>query len=130
MTTENSLLAWVDVQPFLSRARWVALQALIDHPGLTAAELEHATQQRHINKRLSELARAGLIEQRASRPCASSGCMAATWWPTSPRRPEPVSLSEGWKERALHAEERADLMEQMLRSRGIEVVGEMRAVEW
>jgi hypothetical protein len=114
----TSLESWASLQQYLPAARWEALAALIKHPGLTARELEKQVDSRHINKRLSELERDGLVAAKDKRPCSVSHRNALTWWPTSPRMPDRREKAPGWKERALKAEAEVIRLQRELSRRG------------
>lgn len=66
----------------LSLYQWEALQACRAHPGMTATEMAKARgwdDPRVINRRLGELALAGLVRATGSRPCDVTGRTAMTW---------------------------------------------------
>lgn len=62
--------------------QWEALTACRAHPGCTASEMAKARgwdDPRVINRRLGELARAGMVRAGEPRTCAVTGRRAMTW---------------------------------------------------
>ena len=62
--------------------QWEALQSCRAHPGCTASEMARARgwdDPRVINRRLAELARAGMVRAGEPRTCAVTGRRAMTW---------------------------------------------------
>lgn len=100
---ETSLAVWQAIQDSLPRRRREVLNAVLAWPGSTATELEHRSGLRHLNKRLSELARLGLISSFAAAPCTRTGHQALRWQAelNPVAKPDPVV---SWKQRALRAE--------------------------
>lgn len=103
MTRETSLAVWQQIQDSLPKRRREVFAAVRVWPSSTATELENATGLRHLNKRLSELERLGLVAGVPS-TCGVTGHAALRWRveltpvaKTTPPRPS-------WKARALRAE--------------------------
>lgn len=100
---QTSLEAWRGILSTLSARRAEVLAAIIETPGMTAAELEStAMGRRHWNKRLSELERRGLVNAKEARTCAMTGRVALTWWPedvaeAARRSVMPAPRSFSWK---------------------------------
>jgi hypothetical protein len=63
----------------------IVLQAVREHPGSTHSELAEGTVLDWLQtaRRLSELAKAGLVRQGEARPCRIKGSRCTTWWPVS-----------------------------------------------
>lgn len=62
--------------------QWEALMACRAHPGMTATEMAEARgwdDPRVINRRLGELAIAGMVRATGSRACGVTGRRAMTW---------------------------------------------------
>jgi hypothetical protein len=90
MRPHTSREAWAAIQSGLPFRRWQALQWVQSMPGKTAAELEAASGLRHLNKRLSELQRQGVVETRGTKESTTSGMAGVRWWPTGAQRPLPL----------------------------------------
>lgn len=106
---ETSLVAWKEIQFALPRARAEAYRAVCATPGKTGRELELQHGLRHVNKRLVELERLGLVRVAPLHVrCSVTGFEAFSWLPVDltetpnvDRLPPP---RESWKTRALKAE--------------------------
>lgn len=66
-----------------SAQREACLRAVVEHPGLTAAEIaEVIGVDRHApGRRLPELRQAGLIRNGEARACRVKGTNCLSWWP-------------------------------------------------
>lgn len=105
----TSIVVWKAIQFELPRSRAEAFRAVCATPHRTGRELEADHGLRHINKRLVELARLGLIRVSTQYPeakCSVTGHAALAWEPVDLTAPPETELPrrEGWKARALRAE--------------------------
>lgn len=88
----TSLESWKHILPSLPQRRREALRLVLEFQGRTAAELESLAggcgiaSARHVNKRLSELERQGLV-------VASGMGEALCWYPAAEAPSEPRPLS-------------------------------------
>lgn len=106
---ETSLVAWKEIQFALPRARAEAYRAVCSTPGKTGRELEQHHGLRHVNKRLVELERLGLVRVAPLHVrCSVTGFEAFSWLPVdltvAPNVDKLPPPRESWKARALRAE--------------------------
>lgn len=121
MIPQTSREAWASIQSGLPYRRWQALQWVKRYEGKTAAELESLSGLRHLNKRLSELQRQGVVEARGLKESPTSRMTGVRWWSTGAQRPLPLPKKPS---RAQLEKELAALRAEVvrLRLRGVEFI--------
>jgi len=81
--TSHMAADYVEKSGTASKQREMCLQAVLEKPGQTAAEIGRALDlERHApSRRLPELRAAGLIRNGEARKCMVQGRQSLTWWP-------------------------------------------------
>lgn len=112
----TSLEAWARIQDALPASRAKVLRVIIDHPGLTALEIEKfmGFSGRRSNSRINELEKQGLVFAQGEKVNPETGLRALCWHWTGSTDVIPLPKKEKLKDVLTQLSERVQRLEAQL----------------